>query len=145
MVRGEYNVNGIIVPNHFTPEGMSQLVTAAFQQDPPTWYVGLCNTAPTDDDTLASVAEPTVGVNGYARIELEMNDTDWPTIATVNRETKVTSRSLTFTPSGGEFDVATSRFFITDGTVLISISSILSGGLQQLSTTLTTTYSLFFR
>lgn len=149
MIRGEYNLwyrdQHICVPNHFTPTGMQQVVEAAFNQDPTSWYVGLCNNAPSDSDALAEIVEPTVGVNGYARVALDMDSTDWPTIGVVNNEIRVVSKNVVFTPTGAGFDVATSRLFITDGTDVISISSLLPLGLIAYTAELTTNYTLFFR
>lgn len=76
-------------------------------------HIGLCNQVPNKSDTLGDITtEPTIGVNGYARVPLLRNTTDWPLIASANDETAATSKVITFTASGGAFDAPYSRLFM---------------------------------
>lgn len=150
MVRGEFTLdlgegNALVVPNQFTIYGWQQLLRSAFQGSPTTWWVGLCAANPTDSFGLANIDEPTIGVNGYARQELQMTQPNWPKIGTINGESYIESRQFTFTPDGGPFDRATNRLFITDGIAGVAISSALWTGLIQQEDQLNQHYRLYFR
>ncbi len=118
-MRGEFIItqpNGkeIILPNTVTNEGAEEYLKDIFQGAALTgFFVGLCNQVPARSDVLTDITtEPTIGVNGYARQALAQNGTDWPTLATANDESSITSKQVTFTASGGAFDAAHSRLFL---------------------------------
>ena len=121
MLRGEYILTfkdgkQIIVPNTIVAEGAEQFLAELFNGTAAaSLHLGLCNQVPDNGDVLAAIlSEPTIGVNGYARKALARNSTDFPSIATANNESFVTSKQLTFTASGGDFDAPFSRFFLCD-------------------------------
>lgn len=104
----------IVLENTIVQEGAEQffkeLLNAAAAAP---LHLGLCNQVPNPTDTLADiVTEPTIGVNGYARVPLLRNTTDWPLIATSNNETSATTKVVTFTATGGSFDEPYSRLFM---------------------------------
>ncbi len=97
------------IPNQFTVIGMQQVLSAAFQEAELTWYMGLCAVNPADSIALNAINEPTDGVNGYARVELALNSTNWPTISNINGESYIESRDADFTATG-DYDSQSSRF-----------------------------------
>ena len=133
------------IPNQFTVVGMQQVLQAAFQEYELTWYMGLCAVNPADSIALNTVGEPTDGVNGYARAELALNSTNWPTISNINGESYVESREVDFTVSGGDYDAQVNRLFLTDGTYVIAVSSPMEEGLHTVSESFTAKYRLWFR
>ena len=132
------------IPNQFTVFGMQQVLYAAFQGAEPTWYMGVCAVNPADSLALNAINEPTEGVNGYARSALILNSTNWPTISNINGESYVESRDVTFVATGA-YDSQVNRFFLTDGTYVIAVSSPMEEGLHTVSTTFTAKYRLWFR
>lgn len=78
----------------------SQFGAGATSFAPATWYVGLSRATSNDDGT--GFDEPTIGVNGYARVALTNNTTNWPAAATVDGiTTKRNGVAATFpTPTG---------------------------------------------
>lgn len=132
------------IPNQFTVVGMQQVLGAAFQGETPTWYMGLCASAPADSIALSSLAEPTVGVNGYARQALPLTAPNWPTLGNINGESYIESREVTFVATGA-YDVQVNRFFLTDGTYVIAISSPMEEGVHSVTVSFTALYRLWFR
>lgn len=135
--------NEHVFPNQFTIAGAQQVMLAAFRQEQLNWFVGLCAHNPGDNIALPNVQEPS-GLNGYARVALPGDSTNWPTIGQINGETYVESRNFTFV-STGPYDIATNRLFITDGTSVIAVSSPLEGGIGFVEADVTTKYRLWFR
>lgn len=118
-MRGEFIItppNGgkIIVPNTIVAEGAEAYLARIFQGASITgFYVGLCDQVPDNADVLTDItSEPTIGVNGYARVNLAQNGTDWPTISTEDEESFILSKQCDFTGSGGAFDAAHTRLFL---------------------------------
>lgn len=118
-MRGEFILSQkdgseIILPNTVTNAGAEEYLKDLFQGAALTgFFVGLCNQVPLRADLLTSiVTEPTIGVNGYARQPLAQNATDWPTVDTTSDESSITSKQVTFTAAGGDFDAAHSRLFL---------------------------------
>lgn len=132
-----------VVPNHFTILGMQQLLRAAFWHEELEWLVGLCNANQADSLQLALVGEPDA-TNGYARQNLLLNTTNWPTISIVNGESFVESREFTFTATGA-YSESVSRMFLTDGEHVIAVSSPIFGGLQIMDEDFVNKYRLYFR
>lgn len=104
----------IIIPNTIVAEGAEDMLARIFQGASITgFYVGLCDQVPDNADTLSDITtEPTIGTNGYARVNLAQNGTDWPTIDTADGESYIESKQCDFTASGGDFDAAHTRLFI---------------------------------
>lgn len=145
MIGGEFYVNGVWVPNHFTSIGAQAVLKAAFWQEHPDWFMGLCAHNPGDALQLGLLLEPTIGTNGYERVELGMNAAHWTNIGQVNGNNYVESREVEFIPAGGAFNRETNRLFLTDGLEVIAVSSPLEAGLVAQSTPLTTKYRLYLR
>jgi hypothetical protein len=135
-----------VIPNQFTTIGMQQVLKAAFWEIPATWYMGLCAHNPADAIPLANINEPTVGVNGYARAVLPLNAINWPAIGTVNGESYVETRDVTFVVTADEmYDIQINRLFLMDGANVVAISAAMEDGLQFLTENLVTKYRLYFR
>ncbi len=149
-IRGEFEISGlgpetIRVPNQFTTVGMQQVLKAAFWQQPSNWWIGLCAKNPADAIALASMNEPTIGVNLYARQSTIMNQLNWADIGVINGESYVESRELVFPYGAGPYDKAFNRLFITDGALVIAVSAAIDGGVQVNTAQINTRYRLFFR
>lgn len=76
-------------------------------------YLGLCNDVPALGLTLADLTEPTIGTNGYARIEITRDTTGFPNSGTVNGVPYLETADAVWEASGGDFDSAISRLFLT--------------------------------
>ena len=118
-MRGQFIITApgfdeFVLPNTITAEGAEVFLGAIFQATVPVgFYVGLCDQVPDNADVLADIiTEPTIAVNGYARVNLAQNGTDWPVIDTQNGESYVESKQCDFTASGGAFDDDHTRLFI---------------------------------
>jgi hypothetical protein len=144
-LRGEYVITldsgkEIILPNTIVAEGAEALLKHDFQNVAITdFYIGLCNQVPAHADTLTSITTEPGVVNGYAREVLQRNAVDWPTVSTVNEETLVESKAVTFTAAGGDFDSPFSRLFLCDvasGTagILFSYSAALASAVTLADT-----------
>ena len=156
MIHGEYIITldtgkQIILPNTIVGEGAEQFLAELFKGTAAaSLHMGLCNQVPDNSDVLVDIAtEPTIGVGGYARVPLARNSTDWPTIASANGESFVTSKAAVFTASGADFDAPHSRLFMCDqltgfvGT-LFSYSAALPSEVTQLDGTAFTAQYRFF-
>lgn len=147
MIRGEYVLirgdEQIVIPNQFTIFGAQLMLRAAFWGSRPALKLGLSGRNPDDTLQLAGMQEPS-GANGYLRINLPMDDINWPIIGSINGESFVESREFTFELTGA-VDVPVNRFFITDGVQVVSVSSAFKSGLQLYSAPITTKYRLYLR
>lgn len=133
----------LIIDNIIVDAGEEDFLQAIFQDAFPiaggaNFYIGLCDQIPAETDTLVDVTtEPTV-TNGYARQAIPRNSTGFPTITTINGHKAIQSTTETFTASGGNFDDAFTRIFLSDqssGTAgaLFSYSGPLTSALTVLS------------
>jgi len=117
-MRGQFIINPgtekeIIVPNTIVAEGAEAYLATLFNSTALTgFYVGLCNQVPDNADVLADITTEPGATGGYARQALARNSTDWPTIATVDEETSVKSKVVSFAASGADFDTAITRMFL---------------------------------
>lgn len=145
MFSGEFLINGKWIRNHFTTIGAQAIFRAAFWQEHPDWFMGLCAHNPGDALQLGLLLEPTIGVNGYQRAELGMNAAHWTNIGHVNGNNYVETREVEFEPAGGAFDRETNRLFLTDGLEVIAVSSPMEAGLVAQATLLKTKYRLYIR
>jgi hypothetical protein len=95
--------------------------------------------APIPDLQMDQLVEPTIGVNGYARRELEQV-VDWDTEGTLNGVPYIESAAKVFVATGGGFNQAIRRLALVptltdlDGDVY-SVSAPLPADLSILSTT----------
>lgn len=135
MFRGEFRFkNGLVVPNNLTSFGRLEILRMAFAGNTraltaagANFHVGLCTALPGDSLMLESLAEPTLGVNGYQRIAVSRDGTGWPTDGFVGGEAFIQSRDLVFAASGGNFSRPVSRMFICQS------SNAVTGNLIALS------------
>jgi len=110
--------SGIILPNTLMNLGAELLLKMLFQGEPigggGKFFVGLCGDVFTGKgmDLTDIVGEP-VGF-GYAREGLEIGAPEWPDPVTTNDITKIASKVVTFTGSGGDFSTSISRMFLTN-------------------------------
>ncbi len=82
-------------------------------------WAGLVTGIPTKAGDRADLVEPTLGVNGYARIQLNRNNVDWPTEGIVGNERFVETKDLIWLPVGGNYDQEIDRvalFFTQNNT-----------------------------
>lgn len=103
-MRGEFITgDGQTLPNNLSLEGARVILAAAFQDTAPEFFVGLVNGVPSDSMTMATMTEPTVGLNGYARVAMPRNPTTWPTEGALNGARYVESDWAVFNAVGGNF------------------------------------------
>ena len=148
MLQGEYIIrlpsgDEQVIPNNFTIFGIQAVLRAAFWQQPSALQLGLCSRNPGDVLRLGNMAEPDA-TNGYARQNVPMDIVNWPKLSSINGESFIESREVTFALTG-EISSPVNRLFLTDGTEVISVSSAFEAGLQFLDTPLITRYRLYFR
>lgn len=89
------------IPNALADEG-EEIILDVFLRGataPTSLYVGLLSATPTDTTTLATMTELAVA-NGYARIAIARNTTDWPTLALNSGDFMATSVAKVFTATG---------------------------------------------
>jgi hypothetical protein len=73
---------------------------------PTTFYLRLFNDTPAETDTLADLTgEPST--NGYAAVEITRDATGWPTLALDTGDYQATSKTATFSASGGSWGPVT--------------------------------------
>jgi hypothetical protein len=67
-LRGEFiRGDGLVIPNQLTVFGAATLLSCAFSGAQPALYMGLCDAVPDSSILESELNEPTLGVNGYAR------------------------------------------------------------------------------
>lgn len=133
MPRGEFRFqNGLVIPNNVTIFGAQSILAGFARNTVPTFFVGLCNAVYEPDLTLADIEEPTIGVNGYARLALSRDATGWPSDGLVNNEPYIESLTLVWAAVGGPFDKAVTRMFLTpEESALVGDIFCLSGALPE--------------
>lgn len=115
-MRGEYRFgSGEVLHNSFTNAGIAGILKGALRNQWPAGglFVGLCIAVPSRLITLASIVEPTIGVNGYARIPLARSAIGWPVEGTLAGDPYLESLISTFTAVGGNFSQGVTRLFLT--------------------------------
>ena len=127
MIRGEFHcANGEILPNNISLEGAKVILEAAFRNTPPTWWVGLVKGFPNPAMTLADMLEPTIGVNGYQRYQITRDATGWPVSSSAGNQQYIESDWITWTPVGGDFDMAITRVALFSTSVANPTNKILA-------------------
>lgn len=113
-------------------EGLQFILDVAIRQTqsvPASYYLGWC--AESDLDDNASLADLTeLSGNGYARVAIASNGTDWTSAAHSTNGRKVTSKVCTFTAAGGDWSAAGRWFLATtadDSGQLIASGPLASG------------------
>lgn len=133
-----------------TLAGRQAFLGALFRAETLTLYAGLATAVPADSLSLSDITEPTIGANGYSRILLTVGTTDFATTGLINGEPFVDTRDLVWTATGGNFDQAITRVFLTPeqtattGTVY-GISAALSSPRVITPTTLAADRTFRFR
>ena len=120
-MRGEFiRGDGLIIPNNVTTSGRKEYLRMALRGIDTTqigaggnFFIGLCQVVPADILTLADITEPTIGVNGYARVPITRDSIGWPTEGAVGNEQFIETIDAVFAASSGDFDQAITRMFIT--------------------------------
>lgn len=141
-MRGEFlRADGLVIPNNISIAGAQMILAAALRNTVPTLYAGLVSGAPTADMTQGAMDEPTIGTNGYARIAIARNDTDWPTLGISGVEAYMETKWLTWLPTGGNFNQAIQRVMLVGGSTysgsdpVYALSSPLDAALTLTPTT----------
>jgi hypothetical protein len=92
--------------NALANDGELNILDSYFRGEntPISFYLMLVNDTPLITDNLSDITgEPTIGVNGYQRIELAKNTTDWPDLALCLFHGQVTSKQVMFEATGGSW------------------------------------------
>jgi hypothetical protein len=74
------------------------------------YYLGLCNNAIDEAQTLADVVEPKG--NGYARQALSRSAAGFPSVVKSGNGFTITSKIVNFRADGGDFDIEVNRLFL---------------------------------
>lgn len=93
------------------------------------YYMGICEESSlAEDATLASVTEPSGG--SYSRQEVDANGVDLAYSACGTNDAKLTVKTCTFTPSGGDWNLMKTKFLATtsDGSGKLIASAPINGG-----------------
>lgn len=113
MLRGEFITGrGLVIPNNISIFGAQTMLELALLNTAENFYVGLGSGVYTPDMTVADMDEPTIGTNGYARIQILRSNVGWPNTGEVNGERFVESEFLIWEAVGGAFDKPITRMFI---------------------------------
>jgi len=139
-------------PNSLADEG-EQFFLDAFLRGataPTTFYLGLtdstsaCSIADTATlTTAAALGEPST--NGYARIEVERSAVGWPTLALDSGDYQATSKTVTFSASGGSWGPVYCAFLGTTSNntgKLISYAALSTGRTLASGESLQITYKV---
>lgn len=94
--------------NALADEGEQQILDTYFRDatEPTSFYIRLVNDTPVETDTIADLTGEPSG-NGYSAQALARNNTDFPTLALSSGDYQVTSKTVTFTASGGSIGAVT--------------------------------------
>lgn len=113
-------------------EGLEYILGVMFgglQSIPENFYLGWCtNTALAENASLGAQTE--LSGNGYARVAIASDTSDWTAAAVSTDAYKVTSKVCTFTASGGAWSSAKTWFVATssDDTGQLIASGPINGG-----------------
>lgn len=91
------------IENALADEGEKVMLDVYLRAATPAsnFYLGLANSTPADTTTLATLSNEPPGTYGYARQQIERNNTGWPTLVLDAGDWQATSKLVTFTASGG--------------------------------------------
>lgn len=110
-------------------EGLQFILEAAFSEEqavPANFYVGLCTDASVAEDaSLADLTE--LSGNGYSRQTVASDNTDFTSAAAGTNDRKVTTKTVTFTASGGAWSGAVHAFIGTttdDSGKLVAVAAL---------------------
>lgn len=112
-LRGEFErSDGLVIPNNVTTVGAQVLLGAALRNTVPVFWVGLCSAVYAPDLRIEDLTEPTIGVNGYARVGVTRDAAGWLTDGVVNGEVFFETLQLVWAAAGGPFNQAITRMFL---------------------------------
>lgn len=101
--------------DEYCEEGLQHLQEVAYneiQSVPVNYYIGLCEDASVAENAnLAGLTE--LSGNGYAREAVASDNTDFTSASTGTNDRKVTTKTVTFTASGGAWNGAVHAFLAT--------------------------------
>lgn len=124
-MRGEFiRGDGLVIPNNISKAGAQMILAAAFRNDVPTFYCALVAGVPTPTMTMLNMTEPTIGLNGYARISIPRNDTGWPNQDESGGERFIESQFMAWAASGGNFSHAIRRLALIGTSVYSSADPV---------------------
>ena len=111
--RGEFiRGDGLVIPNNITNVGAEVILEATFRNANYDFWVGLCSGVYAPILDVSDLVEPAVGANGYERVQLNRNETDWPLTDVLNGERFIESRDMIWTATGGAFSQPITRMFM---------------------------------
>jgi hypothetical protein len=89
-------------PNQLADEGEQMMLDCSFRGAVNTGnlFFALVGQAPSETTTMATLAGELTVANGYARIAVARNTTDWPTLALQGGDFRADSATKTFTATG---------------------------------------------
>ena len=103
-------------PNAISQQGEEALLETFFRgdssYDPTEFYVRLCNSTPTVTTSLATVTAEASG-NGYAPQVVERSSVGFPTKEIDLGAYRLTSKTVSFTASGGSIGPVTTAYLAT--------------------------------
>lgn len=105
FIRGD----GLILPNNVSLAGAEMVLKSAFRLTAQSLWAALVFGPPTTDMVIGDLVEPTIGVNGYERVEITQDIVGWPTIGTLGSEKYIETDWLEFEATGGNFDEGVQR------------------------------------
>lgn len=100
FIRGD----GLVLPNNISIAGGQQILRNAFRDESSDFFMALVTGLPTTGMTMLGMVEPTLGVNGYARVALPRSNVGWPTVSAEGTDAYIESQLATFTAAGGNFN-----------------------------------------
>jgi hypothetical protein len=132
-MRGEFRFqNGLVIPNNITTFGIQSILAGFARNESFEFFIGLCNAVYEPDLQIQDLTEPTLAVNGYARLAVTSDIVGWPSDGLVNDEPYIESLSLVWEAVGGDFDQPVTRMFMTpEETALVGDIFCLSGPLPE--------------
>jgi|SRR3990167_1316940 len=132
MLRGEFiRGDGLVIPNNITTYGAQTLLGLALLNSTYALNLALVNAAPDVGLQLESLNEPTIGVNGYARIAVTRDILGWPSTGVLNGEVYYETDWAIWAAVGGDFDKAITRMALVNhptlavGNYVIALSGAL--------------------
>lgn len=126
-MRGEFRfASGLIVPNNISIAGAKAILESAFWLQSRTWFAALVSGAPATDMLEGDLTEPTIGVNGYARVALEHSQVGWPVSGSQNGQAYIESKDAVFVASGGNFNQPIQRVALLLGATPVSLRDVVS-------------------
>lgn len=128
MIRGEFiRGDGLVIPNNVTSYGVKSIFQWALRNENYDLWMGLANCNPDPELLVQNLNEPTLGVNGYVRQEVERT-AGWPVFGDLNGEQYYETDVFIFEATGGDFDAAVNRIALinseaaTVGQLVVALS-----------------------